>query len=195
MGKHMRNFICVIALAILAGCSNPNSFSQRSEVDFATQGVVAVQIYGNGNGGWQSYKSSHMMQVIIRKVDSSFYGQTSANDEEFEVFRLPAGDYYFATAKANDMLIMLSFPSEAYDEKEALPFKPFTVKAGEAVYLGQIVMDGVEYEQQITGESINISYAYSNEYESDKQTIMAMINAKYPTFTGDLTNNVLEQLQ
>ncbi len=191
----MKTTITFFATLLLAGCAAmapSNLIRATGEPDFATEGLVALKFHGDGNGSFLSYKPNHPMQLIIRKVNSQEYAFTNVSNKRHAVLRLPAGEYYLAGATANDMLIITKFDSDAYEMDKALPFKPFSVIAGEAVYLGNIKLSGVRYEQRISGESDNISYTFTNDFAEAKPIVEALISEYIPTFKGTLQEQVLE---
>lgn len=183
----MKRIICIAMLIALASCASilPGEyFRQKGAADKSTEAVLVLKMWGNGTGGLISYKPKHMMQLVFQEVDSPRYTWITVSDKNYQTFRLPEGEWFLLTAMPNDILIGRGVPGfdYSYDKISALPFEPFTVKAGEALYLGNIELSGVKYETQIHGFSTNIGWKFTDQFEEANQRAAENIKKIAPDY-------------
>lgn len=178
----MKKLFTLFLVVMISGCAivlPKNLYIQKGKADPNTEGLAILKMHGNGNGSFISYKPNHAMQLFLKEVDSHRYTFVIVNDKGYRAIRLPAGTWYLAGAVANDVLLGYGDAKDtAYNPDKALPFRPFTIKSGETIYLGNLELEGVLYEQRITGESENISYKLTDEFESAKQEIGTILDKK-----------------
>lgn len=149
--------LLLIAMFIVAGCAPKNLVRMGDEINPALEGAVVFKMYGET--GYGSYEPGDMLQVFIRREDSQDFRFTTSSNEDYSVTRLPPGTWYFSALVANHIAMPRGpFPSNKYSESNPLPLTKFTVKAGEVIYLGDILLSKIRRNQSISGRTRSLSY-------------------------------------
>lgn len=159
-------YLLLIAMIALAGCAPKNMIRMGDDINPSMEGAVVFKIYGEkGSGG---YESSDMLQVFLRKEDSQDFTFTTSSDEGYSITRLPPGAWYFSALVANHIALPKGpFASNKYSDSNPLPLTKFTVKAGEVVYVGDLIASTIKRNQSIDGRTVGVTYrVVDNEKEA-----------------------------
>ena len=187
----MKNVVLAGIILFLAACANitPGEyFRQKGHPDLGTDGLVALKVWGttNGNlftGGW---KESNYMQVFFKEVGSQKYTWKTTVKKRHSVVKLPEGTWYIHAVSPGEILLGLPAADLDYSSGMGLPFKPFTVKAGEMIYLGDVVLDSVKHEDVIYSHEVELTKLIDSFSEVTFSENSAEWISKYPNMQKQL---------
>jgi hypothetical protein len=149
--------LLLITMFIVAGCAPKNLVRMGDEINPTLEGAIVFKMYGER--GYGRYEPEDMLQVFLRKEDSQQFKFTTSSNEDYSVTRLPPGTWYFSAAVANHIAMPRGpFQSNKYSESDPLPLTKFTVKAGEVIYVGDILLSKIRRNQSINGRTGGLSY-------------------------------------
>lgn len=165
----MRRLIgfCFIALA-LAGCItvSPNMIQGRESGPDLTQDAM-IAMHGNAHGqgillGYYGPLRDYNIWTAFQEVGTSRHFYLYLRKDRISTAYIPPGTYLVRTyvAGGDPLPLNFEFPPIDWSADSNIPIEPFTVEAGEVVYLGGIMAHGrpIHYEAPVFGARVNVTY-------------------------------------
>lgn len=187
----MQSFLALACALLIAGCATPSANLIRPSEGGPNAGeaIVVTRISGMGPGLMGIGTVDRSLSLAAREEGSQRHFYIYAPKEKPQAFHIPAGTYSFLHFSFGDFIIvqepLLDLP---YSAEGSIPVRPFTVRPGEVVYLGDLTVHGIRHEVPVLGPSPQISYSVA----SDEAAARAAVEADYPGRSGTMVTRLFE---
>lgn len=175
----MKSLLALAGALLIAGCATPSANLIRPSKGgpTAAEGIVVTRIGGMGPGLLGIGTVDRSLALAAREEGSQRHFYIFAPKEKHQAFHVPAGTYSFLHFSYGDFIIvqepLLDLP---YSATGSIPVRPFTVRPGEVVYLGDLTVHGIRHEVPVLGPSPEITYSVAQ----DEAAARAAVEADYP---------------
>lgn len=185
---------CALIL-LIAACASPSpNLIRRPEgpINPATEGVLAWKVFNDARGGLLGVGGGHRSAIIgVHKEGGQqhFYAIGSPKKPAARV--LPPGSYRFKFFTNSLLTLRISEPiSQApFNPDFDIPIKPFTVKRGEVVYTGTLIVHGLRHDEFILRpDAPRITYEVIDESEE----MRAFLEKEHPEYAEKMVTRLFE---
>lgn len=165
--------------AVLAACATPSpNMIRATPAPTAGDAIVVLKLAGTGPGilfgmgpkGWG-------VNTAMREEGSQRHFYFYGFEDRPVAFHVPAGTYSFVHFSPRHFMQvrepLLDLP---YDPRASIPIRPVTLAAGEVVYLGDLTVHGIGFEDVVAGARPGTSYSLA----IDEAAARARLEMDYP---------------
>lgn len=139
--------------------------------------VVVVKVGGKGPGMFGIGETDRSLMVALREEAKPGHLYLFPKHDEFEVFHVRPGRYMFYALNAGELPVVREpLPALPYDPASDVPVTPFTLEAGDIVYLGSLLISGVRHVQMIVGPSEALTFSVTDDTAAAREAL----RAEYP---------------
>lgn len=157
--------LLISLLITLTGCAHKNMVKLGDTIDPTKEGAVVFQAYGAT--GHRGYEAKDMLQVVFRKDNSQKFTSTLTSNRYYTIKRMEPGTWYIAYLSPNQIVIPSpSFSSDHYEDSDPVPVERFTIKEGEVLYLGNLIVSDITRNRPISGDDDNLTYTVEEDFEA-----------------------------
>lgn len=160
---HWLRMMLVGLFTVLAACATPSTNLIRSSEKgpAAHEGIVVLKLAGTGPGimfglgpkGWG-------LNTAMREEGSQRHFYFYGSETRQVAFHVPAGTYSFVHFSPRRFMPvrepLLDLP---YSPTQSIPVRPITVRAGEVVYLGDLLVHGIGFEDVVAANRPGVAYS------------------------------------
>lgn len=160
---HWLRIMILGVFAALAACATPsaNVIRPSEKGPAANEGIVVLKLAGTGPGimfglgpkGWGLHSA---MREEGSQRHFYFYG----SETKQVAFHVPAGTYSFVHFSPRRFMPvrepLLDLP---YSATQSIPVRPITIRAGEVVYLGDLLVHGIGFEDVVAAHRAGVTYS------------------------------------
>jgi hypothetical protein len=173
----MRIFLLSL-LIVLTGCTHKNLVKLGDTIDPTSEGAIVFKVYGAT--GQRGYSPEDMLQVVFRKDNSQKFSSTLTSNREYTIKRMAPGTWYIAYLSPNQIVIPAPyFSSDHYEDSQPVPVKRFTVKEGEVLYLGELVVSEITRNKPLNGTTRNVTYTVEDNLEAAEKDAQEILYDNY----------------
>lgn len=191
MNIALKPMLALLMFVTVAACSGPSPNMIRISEEMIEQNetaVVVLRVNGRGPGLFGTGETDRSLFTALRAVNSQQHFYMWDKYHDVQIRHVKPGRYQFHSFTYGDMTMVAEPLTEMeYDPNVHVPVRPFEVKAGEVVYLGTLVVNGVYHERPIYAGDEKASY----RVESNEQEARAALEDKMPGMAAKMETRLL----
>jgi hypothetical protein len=179
--------LVVAAMLLLSACAGPSANLIRPSLNGPTteEAIVVMKLHGTGPGVLFGIGQGRWgLHSAMREEGAQRHFYLYGSKSEHVVFHVPAGRYSFVHFSPDDPVMvgepLLDLP---YDGRSNIPVRPVDLRPGEVVYLGELTVHGIRFEQVVSSNTPGITFSVS----ADENLARAAVEKRYPGRSGQLT--------
>ncbi|MCP3906679.1 MAG: hypothetical protein GY712_01505 [Oceanicoccus sp.] len=190
--KHLVSTLAISTTVLLIGCvpARMVNVDDKKIPNLATEGIVVFQ--ANRYGEVYSEKDigkSDDLYVVFREEGTQNWFLRSSNRGAPRAVHIKAGRYYIQELWADDIYLnMPVFANRPYDPNQDFPLRPFTLTAGEAIYIGDLEVQGVGDKGRYTSTDKDVAFVVSDGFSDAEDAL----KETYPEYQQPLQKMLLE---
>jgi hypothetical protein len=177
----------LLCLVWLQGCASPSANLIRSSQGgpSAAESVVVLKLHGEGpgilfgigTGGWG-------LNSAMREENTQRHFYLFGSETRYMAFHIPAGTYSFLHYSPRHFIVvqepLLDLP---YSPTASIPVRPITVPPGKVIYLGDLTVHGIGFEQVVTANQPGVAYSV----DFNEALARAAVDKAYPGRGAEMT--------
>ena len=195
--KHLVSTLVIGAAVLLVGCvpARMVKIDDRKTPNLATEGILVFQANRAGEEvAEKDIGKFDDVYIVFREEGTQNWFLRSSDKGKPRATHIKAGRYYIQEIWADDLYLQMpAFPDGLYDPASDFKLQPFTLKAGEALYLGDLEIGGVGASGR---------YSSTGRYgRSDKDVSIVVVDdfadaedalkERYPEYSDPLKKSLL----
>ncbi|MBL4601299.1 MAG: hypothetical protein JKY84_00995, partial [Emcibacteraceae bacterium] len=128
------------------------------------------------------------VETVFQEIGSPSHFVRFPSNKKNEVFHIKAGKYYISMLAASEVVLNTEARDPQFDINSSIPVMPIEIKAGEVIYLGTLVANGILHDSIMTRKNDIVTFEVHNESDSAKSELGII----YPEFADKMQIRLFE---